>query len=73
MKRNFLALIILFSAAVFFNSCEKCTVCTATVGTEELVAEYCGDAASVADFEKSWIDSLTVLKIPAYCQQGPND
>lgn len=73
MKKTFLAFVVLFSAAGLFSACEKCTVCTATVGTEELVGEYCGDAASVADFEKTWVDSLTLLSIPAYCQRGPND
>ncbi len=73
MKKSGLFLAVLISASLIFSSCEKCTVCTATIGTEEIVSEYCGDAASVADYEKTWVDSLTLLSIPAYCQRGPYD
>lgn len=73
MKRIALLLAIVFTSSMILSSCEKCTVCTATVGTEEVVTEYCGDAPSVADFEKNWVDSLTLIGIPAYCQQGPDD
>jgi len=72
MKKLLIVCLCGILSATLFQACEKCTVCTATTGTEEFVTEYCGNELDVRDYETFFVDSLNVIGSSGYCERGPD-